>query len=119
MSDLNYSGMEIDDGGDASIEYERVTYGDVDEEEKQKVREALEKYCLIVHPDIKISTVPFWVITLVAKITNNYELKFVVGLMKHFEEFGEFGDPTESEELFGKPAMTIEKWSRQQKQEEK
>jgi len=84
--------------------------------EAMTMRDALEKYCSMVRPDIKISTVPFWIISLVAKITNNHELKFIVGLMKHFEEFGEYGDPSESEKLFGKPSTTIEKWSRQQKQ---
>jgi len=27
------------------LEYERVTYGDVDEEDRDKVMRALEKYC--------------------------------------------------------------------------
>jgi len=84
--------------------------------EAMTMREGLEKYCSIVHPDIKVSNVPFWVISFIAKITNNHELKFFIGLMKHFEEFGEYGDSSESEKLFGKPATTIEEWSRQQKQ---
>jgi len=29
----------------ASLEYERVTYGDIEDSERLKVREALEKYC--------------------------------------------------------------------------
>ncbi len=29
----------------ASLEYERITYGDVPEKERLKVRKALEKYC--------------------------------------------------------------------------
>jgi len=45
MSDLSYKDMEINNGGDASIAYENVTYGDVSEKEKKKVRDALEKYC--------------------------------------------------------------------------
>lgn len=79
------------------------------------MREGLEKYCSIVHPDITVSTVPFWVISLVAKLTNNHELKFFIGLMKHFEKFGEYGDPTKSDRLFGKPETTLEEWSRQQR----
>jgi hypothetical protein len=47
MSDLSYKDMEINNGGDASIAYENVTYGDVSEKEKKKVREALEKYCAL------------------------------------------------------------------------
>ena len=45
LSDLKYSDLEIGKGDLASLEYERVTYGDVGEEERLKVRAALEKYC--------------------------------------------------------------------------
>jgi len=45
LSDLSYDGLWIAKGADASLEYERVTYGNVSEEEKQRIREALEKYC--------------------------------------------------------------------------
>lgn len=78
------------------------------------MREGLEKYCSMVHPDITVSTAPFWAISLVAKLTNNHELKFFIGLMKHFEKFGEYGDPTKSDTLFGKPETTLKEWSRQQ-----
>ena len=39
--------MEIAEGGTASLEYLWVTYGDVDEKERQKVRHQLEKYCAL------------------------------------------------------------------------
>ena len=45
MSDLSYDGLLISEGMGASLEYERVTFGDASDEEKKKVREALEKYC--------------------------------------------------------------------------
>jgi hypothetical protein len=38
-------GMEIADGGSASLEYYNTHYGDVSAEEKARVRSALEKYC--------------------------------------------------------------------------
>ena len=37
--------MEIAEGGTASLEYLRVTFGDVPEEERVRVRGYLEKYC--------------------------------------------------------------------------
>ena len=38
--------MEIADGGMASMEYYRVTFGNnIDEKERQRVYRALEKYC--------------------------------------------------------------------------
>lgn len=46
LSDLSYDGMDISDGTGASNEFERITYDhNVSEEEKAKVRLALEEYC--------------------------------------------------------------------------
>ena len=46
LSDLSYSEMDIKNGALASYEYERVTYDlEINEEERLKVRKALEKYC--------------------------------------------------------------------------
>ena len=45
LTGKSYEDLEIAKGGTASLEYLRVTYGDVDEKERQKVRNQLEKYC--------------------------------------------------------------------------
>lgn len=46
MTGSGYEGMEIADGGTASREYERVTFGsNIDLKDRQRVRQALEKYC--------------------------------------------------------------------------
>lgn len=43
-----YEGMEIADGGIASNEFLRVTFGDhITEEERIKVRKKLEEYCTL------------------------------------------------------------------------
>lgn len=44
LTDLRYDG-EIADGSTASNEYVRVTFGDVDEGDRLRVRSALEAYC--------------------------------------------------------------------------
>lgn len=41
----SYKGMKIADGGTASVEFFRITYKKCTEQEKQKVRENLLKYC--------------------------------------------------------------------------
>ena len=41
----DYGDLEIKEGGDASLEFFRVTYQDVPNEERDKVRKALEEYC--------------------------------------------------------------------------
>ncbi len=45
FSDLGYGEMDIKNGALASLEYERVTFEDVSEEDRTKVMKALEKYC--------------------------------------------------------------------------
>ncbi|PIO01440.1 DUF2779 domain-containing protein [Candidatus Pacearchaeota archaeon CG09_land_8_20_14_0_10_30_9] len=45
FSDLKYDELEIKKGDVASFEFERVTYGDVSDEDRKKVRDALETYC--------------------------------------------------------------------------
>lgn len=46
MTERSYEGMEIADGGTASLEYERVTFGsNIEEKDRQRVRQALEEYC--------------------------------------------------------------------------
>lgn len=45
LTGKGYAGMEIADGGTASREYARVTFGDVSEEERRKVRKDLVEYC--------------------------------------------------------------------------
>jgi len=45
ITDLNYKGLDIAEGGTASMEYERITYEEVDKKEKERVRKQLEKYC--------------------------------------------------------------------------
>ncbi len=45
FSDLSYGELDIGKGDVASLEFSRVTYGDVDDEEREKIRKALEKYC--------------------------------------------------------------------------
>ncbi|MEI8348696.1 MAG: DUF2779 domain-containing protein [Candidatus Omnitrophota bacterium] len=46
MTKSSYDNMEISDGGKASVEYCRVTFGkDVAENDRQRIRAALEKYC--------------------------------------------------------------------------
>jgi hypothetical protein len=45
LTGKDYSKLEIQEGGAASREYVRVTFGDVSESERKRVRKALELYC--------------------------------------------------------------------------
>lgn len=44
LTGISYEGMNIGNGEDASLAFLEVTYGDVSEEVRNKVREDLEKY---------------------------------------------------------------------------
>jgi len=45
LTGRGYDQLAIQDGGIASLEFLRVTFGDVTEEERQRVRRQLEEYC--------------------------------------------------------------------------
>ncbi len=45
LTGRGYEGLEIQEGGQASLEYLRVHFGDVPNDERQKVREQLGRYC--------------------------------------------------------------------------
>ena len=45
LTGKNYARMEIQEGGAASREFLRVTFGDVSESERKRVRRALDLYC--------------------------------------------------------------------------
>ena len=45
LTGKDYTSLEIQEGGAASREFVRVTFGDVTESERKRVRKALEKYC--------------------------------------------------------------------------
>jgi hypothetical protein len=47
LTGKSYERLEIADGGTASLEYLRVTFGEADEKERQKVRRQLQKYCAL------------------------------------------------------------------------
>ncbi len=45
LTGKDYTSLEIQEGGAASREFVRVTFGDVSESERKRVRQALDEYC--------------------------------------------------------------------------
>ena len=72
--------------------------------------EALLKYCSVVDPEIKVSSIPIWFLSLMGKVSFNAKLQFIVELMKYFEKTSDGGDPTEANTLLGAPTTTLEQW---------
>ena len=76
-----------------------------------RMHEALRRYCAVFHPDIKeVSSMPFWLVKLLATITSNRELKGVGEMMSYFEKVGEWRNLPEINEALGVPRMTLDMW---------
>jgi uncharacterized protein YbjT (DUF2867 family) len=80
-----------------------------------KMLDALKAYCAIAQPDIKASSMPVWLVSLIATLTRNEELKDVTRLMAYFEKFTEDCDPTEANTLLGAPTTTLQQWCKPQR----
>jgi NADH dehydrogenase len=75
------------------------------------MKEALERYCRAVHPQIgSVSALPTWLAKLLGLVTRNDQLVFAAELMAYFDKAGELGDPTEANQLLGGPTITLDVW---------
>jgi uncharacterized protein YbjT (DUF2867 family) len=77
------------------------------------MKDALEKYCKVCHPQIKnVSTVPLWIMKVIAKISGKKELSIAASLFSYFEKAQELGDATETNQMLGKPEITLNNWAK-------
>jgi uncharacterized protein YbjT (DUF2867 family) len=73
--------------------------------------EALRRYCAVCQPDIKqVSTMPLWLVRLLATVTGNRELKGAGELMAYFEKVGEGSNAPQDNSILGTPATTLDMW---------
>jgi uncharacterized protein YbjT (DUF2867 family) len=85
-----------------------------------RMQEALQRYCTKFHPEIKqVSSMPFWLVNLMAAFTRSPELKGAGALMSYFEKVGEMGDPAEANDLLGAPEITLDRWLERESQPHK
>ncbi|MDH3328074.1 MAG: NAD(P)H-binding protein [Desulfobulbaceae bacterium] len=78
--------------------------------------EAVKRYCSIFHPEIiKVSTMPYWLATIISKIKGRKEMKLVSDFMAAFEKIGEKGDPSGTNKMLGAPTIKLEDWLQQRK----
>lgn len=76
------------------------------------LRDALETYCRIVHPTLKVSSLPIWMASLMATLFRVQDLAEALPFTRYAERVREEGDPAEANALLGAPTTTIEEWSR-------
>jgi uncharacterized protein YbjT (DUF2867 family) len=73
--------------------------------------DAVKKYCEAFYPEIKkVTTMPYWLATFVAKIKGKPEMKSISDFMAAFEKIGELGDPSEANRILGSPKITLSDW---------
>ena len=77
---------------------------------------ALERFLATCHPDLQPVRLRLWQARLIAKITRRKAMAGVVELIDYFDQVGELGDPTETNELFGAPSTTLDAWFRMPRQ---
>ncbi len=78
--------------------------------------EALKQYCSVLHPEIKkITTIPYWLANIIAKLKGSKEMRFASELMKYFEKVGELGNPAEANNILGAPETTLKDWLNKKK----
>jgi len=81
--------------------------------EAYTMREALTRYCAIVHPHVTVTSMPFWLLWLIARLGRRAELKAALPFFRYYDQVREGGDPSEANALLGAPTTTLEAWSRQ------
>jgi uncharacterized protein YbjT (DUF2867 family) len=83
-----------------------------------RMDEALRRYCGVFQPEIKeVSSMPFWLVKLLATLTGNRELKGAGELMSYFEKVGEGNNFPKVNDILGTPTMTLDQWLEMKKSE--
>lgn len=80
------------------------------------MKEALERYCSVFHPEIKsVSVLPIWFAKTLGTLMRNDMLKMFANIMAYFDKAGELGDPTEANQILGAPVITLDLWLEEMK----
>ena len=74
------------------------------------MQEALRRYCAVFHPDIQtVSTMPLWLVKLLATLTRDPGLKSAGELLAYFDKAGEGSQPAQVNGTLGAPTTTLER----------
>lgn len=76
------------------------------------MQEALKRYCSPFHPEIQqVSSMPFWLVNVLATFTHNQELKSAGQMMAYFEKVGESSSNSSNDIcMLGAPTITLDQW---------
>lgn len=76
---------------------------------------ALQQYCDVVHPGVKVGSMPIWFGKLLAALLKSERMKDFVNMMAYFEKSPTTTPPTAAAKALGEPKMTLAEWLKTQK----
>lgn len=82
--------------------------------EKLSMRQALQTFCRIVHPQARLVYMPIWVTWIVAILGRRKQLQGVLPFFRYCETVRFEEHPEQANTLLGAPSTTLEAWSQQQ-----
>jgi uncharacterized protein YbjT (DUF2867 family) len=76
-----------------------------------RMQDALKRYCSVFHPEIKeVSSMPFWLVKLLATLMHNPGLKGAGEMMSYFEKVGEWKNLPQADCILHAPTITLDQW---------
>ena len=77
--------------------------------------EALHLYCRMLEPKTRVTTIPLWVMSMVDTLFLGKKMRRTLQIMQVLQRAGEFGDPSEANQILGAPTTTLRAWCEQQR----
>jgi uncharacterized protein YbjT (DUF2867 family) len=74
------------------------------------MRQALQTYCRIVRPDLRLVYLPLWASGIIARLGRRRELQAALPFFRYIEKVHAGGDPAEANALLGAPTTTLDAW---------
>ncbi len=79
------------------------------------IPDALGLYCSLVEPGKQVVTMPLAFVSVVDALLMRGQLRSTIQLMRVMQQVGEWGDPSEANEVLGAPATTLRQWCEKQR----
>jgi len=77
--------------------------------------EALRLYCTMLEPEKRVTTMPLWLMSVVDTLFLGRKMHRTLQIMQVLQRYGEFGDPSEANQILGAPTTTLRAWCEQQR----
>jgi uncharacterized protein YbjT (DUF2867 family) len=72
--------------------------------------DALQQYCSVVHPGVKVASMPIWLGKLLATLMKSSTMKDFVQMMAYFEKSPNVSEPNGADQILGAATMTMSDW---------